>query len=205
MDPRNNNTNAESSGNVGASSIDGSDLEQVLRSASQQVMTGIVWNYRGQNCPPADPSYTIEQFTYMNPLTFTEGADQIIAKEWIQEMKSILKEVVFKPPEEQEYRFVGTSVRTPPPILSVIQARRLLQEGCQGYLVCVKEALEGELRLKDILIVRDFPDVFLEDLSGLPPDCEMKFAIDLSPETALISKAPYRKAPAELKELKERL
>ena len=54
-------------------------------------------------------------------------------------------------------------------------------------------------------IVRNFQDVFPEDLPGLPPECEVEFSIELQPETAPISKTPYRMAPAELKELKEQL
>jgi hypothetical protein len=62
-----------------------------------------------------------------------------------------------------------------------------------------------ELEIKDIPIVREFLDVFPEDLPGLPPDCEVEFSIDLVSGTAPISKAPYRMAPAELKELKGQL
>ena len=50
-----------------------------------------------------------------------------------------------------------------------------------------------------------FPDVFPEELPGLPPDREIEFEIELLPGTALISKASYRMAPAELKELKQQL
>ena len=50
--------------------------------------------------------------------------------------------------------------------------------------------------------MREFPDVFPEDLSGLPPDREIEFSIDLLPSSNLISKAPYRMAPTELRELK---
>ena len=51
-------------------------------------------------------------------------------------------------------------------------------------------------------IVRDFLEVFQEDLLGLPPDREIGFVIELVPGTATISKASNRMAPAELKELK---
>ena len=61
------------------------------------------------------------------------------------------------------------------------------------------------LKLDNIPIVREFPDVFLEDLPGIPIDREIEFSIDLLPETSLISKAPYRMALTELKELKEQL
>ncbi|GKV42223.1 hypothetical protein SLEP1_g49655 [Rubroshorea leprosula] len=59
------------------------------------------------------------------------------------------------------------------------------------------------LRLEDIPVVCEFPDVFPKDLPGLPPNREIEFAIDLVPDTRPISKAPYRMAPAELKELKD--
>ena len=57
-------------------------------------------------------------------------------------------------------------------------------------------------QLEDIPVVREFSDVFLEDLPGIPPDREIDFQIELAPGTEPISKAPYRMAPLELKELK---
>ena len=53
------------------------------------------------------------------------------------------------------------------------------------------------------LLFVNFPDVFLEELPGLPPDKEIEFCIDVVPGTVPISLPPYRMAPAELKELKE--
>ena len=61
------------------------------------------------------------------------------------------------------------------------------------------------MKLDDIPVVREFPDVFPEDLPGIPIDREIEFSIDLHPGTSPISKAPYRMAPIELKELKEQL
>ena len=54
-------------------------------------------------------------------------------------------------------------------------------------------------------MVCKFPDVFLEELSGLPPNREIEFCIDVVPGTDPISMPPYRMAPAELKELNEQL
>ncbi|RVW79425.1 hypothetical protein CK203_056099 [Vitis vinifera] len=59
--------------------------------------------------------------------------------------------------------------------------------------------------LEDIPIVRDYRDVFPKDLLGLPPKREVEFTIDVTPKTTPISKAPYRMAPLELKELKIQL
>ena len=63
----------------------------------------------------------------------------------------------------------------------------------------------GELEIGDISIVREFSDVFLDDLLRLPPNHEIEFSIDLLPGTAPISTALYRIVPTELKELKEQL
>jgi hypothetical protein len=57
----------------------------------------------------------------------------------------------------------------------------------------------------NIRVVRDFPEVFPEELPGMPPDREVEFVIDLLPGTAPISKQPYRMSVEELKELKKQL
>jgi hypothetical protein len=54
-------------------------------------------------------------------------------------------------------------------------------------------------------VVRDFSDVFLEELPGMPPDTEVEFVIDLLPGTDPISKWTYRMSVEELKELKKHL
>ena len=64
---------------------------------------------------------------------------------------------------------------------------------------------ENDLKLEDIPIVRDYPDVFPDDLPCLPPEREVEFTIDLAQGIAPISKAPYKMAPMELKELKIQL
>nr|GEV60478.1 putative reverse transcriptase domain-containing protein [Tanacetum cinerariifolium] len=67
-----------------------------------------------------------------------------------------------------------------------------------------KDKSEGK-RLEDMPIVRDFPEVFPEDLSGIPPARQVKFQIDLVPGAAPVARAPYRLAPSEMKELTEQL
>ncbi|GKD10298.1 hypothetical protein Tco_1189983 [Tanacetum coccineum] len=60
-------------------------------------------------------------------------------------------------------------------------------------------------RLEDIPIVQDFPEVFPEDLSGLPTTRQVEFQIDLIPGAAPVARAPYRLAPSEMKELTDQL
>jgi hypothetical protein len=57
----------------------------------------------------------------------------------------------------------------------------------------------------DIRTVFEYPDVFLEELPGMPPDHEIEFVIELVPGTAPIFKRPYRMAANQLAELKEQL
>ena len=68
----------------------------------------------------------------------------------------------------------------------------------------VVHQLEGK-SLEDIPVVRDFPDVFPDDISGLPPDRDVEFKIELQPGTAPISRRPYKMAPPELAEMKKQL
>jgi hypothetical protein len=63
----------------------------------------------------------------------------------------------------------------------------------------------AEPKLADIPIVCEFPDVFPDDLPGMPPDRDVEFAIELQPGTAPISKPAYRMPPKELAELKIQL
>lgn len=81
----------------------------------------------------------------------------------------------------------------------------MLNKYCIGYLAYIVD-LQGEgLSLDKIPIAHEYQDVFPDDLPGLPPDREIKFGINLMPGTGPISKAPFRMALAELKELKAQL
>jgi hypothetical protein len=59
--------------------------------------------------------------------------------------------------------------------------------------------------IEEVLVVCEYPDVFPEELPGMPPDRDIEFAIDLIPGTAPIAKRPYRMAASELVELKKQL
>ncbi|KAJ8771140.1 hypothetical protein K2173_023465 [Erythroxylum novogranatense] len=84
-------------------------------------------------------------------------------------------------------------------------ADKMMGQGCEAFLAHIVDADVHEGKLEDFPIVREFPDVFPDELPGLPPVREIEFAIDLIPGTAPISIPPYRMAPAELRELKEQL
>ncbi|GKC26895.1 putative reverse transcriptase domain-containing protein, partial [Tanacetum coccineum] len=69
-------------------------------------------------------------------------------------------------------------------------------------LSCIKA---DEKRIDDILTIHDFPEVFPDDLKGLPPMREIEFRIDLIPGTLPVVKSPYRLAPSEMQELLNQL
>ncbi|GJZ88379.1 putative reverse transcriptase domain-containing protein [Tanacetum coccineum] len=94
-------------------------------------------------------------------------------------------------------------------IISCSKAQEYMAKGCQIFLAQIsakkeEDKSEGK-KLKDVPIVRDFPEVFLEDLPGLPPARPVELQIDLIPGVAPVARAPYRLAPSEMKELSEQL
>ena len=91
------------------------------------------------------------------------------------------------------------------PMISEMKAERLMRYGCETYLAFVTTSKENNIEMPNILIVREFLDVFPDELPGLLPPREVEFSIELMPGTQPVSKAPYRMAPNELKELKVRL
>ncbi|GJW54188.1 putative nucleotidyltransferase, ribonuclease H [Tanacetum coccineum] len=94
-------------------------------------------------------------------------------------------------------------------IISCTKTKKYLLKGHHVFLahVTTKETEDklGEKRLEDVPIIQDFPEVFLEELSGLPPTRQVKFQIDLMPVAAPIARAPYRLAPSKMKELSGKL
>ena len=89
--------------------------------------------------------------------------------------------------------------------ISDMQARRFLRKGCEAFLALVLDSKRGHVNLEDIPMIKEFPDVFLKELPGLPLERELDLSIEVVQGTIPISKAPYRMAPTELKALKTQL
>ncbi|GKD29783.1 hypothetical protein Tco_1240561 [Tanacetum coccineum] len=90
-------------------------------------------------------------------------------------------------------------------IISCTKTQKYMLKGCPIFLAHVTtketEYKSEKKRLEDVPIVQDFPEVFPEDLPGLPLTRQVKLQIDLIPGAAPIAQAPYRLAPSEMKEL----
>ncbi|GKA07183.1 putative reverse transcriptase domain-containing protein [Tanacetum coccineum] len=94
-------------------------------------------------------------------------------------------------------------------VISCSKSQEYMAKGCQVFLAQIstkkeEDKSEGK-QIKDVPIVRDFPEVFLESFPGLLPARPVEFQIHLIPRAAPIARAPYRLAPSEMKELSEQL
>ena len=133
----------------------------------------------------------------------------VLGMDWLSRHKATLycykKEVKLHKPGKLEVKFRGIRRELSSMMISAMAAQRMLRKGCQGYLAYVVETRKEGTLVDEIPVVREFPDVFPDDIIGLPPDREVEFTIDLIPRTEPISLPPYGRAPAELRELKARL
>src|SRR5262249_23560692 len=137
--------------------------------------------------------------------------DLILGMDWLSQHHALLdchkKRVIFRAPGREEFVFQCPRGRTSKVLISSLKAHKLMSKGCEAFLanvVAIPDAGSAG-SIDDIEVAREFPDVFSDDLPGLPPVREIDFAIELLPGTNPISIPPYRMAPAELAELKKQL
>ena len=99
-----------------------------------------------------------------------KGLDVILGMDWLASnyasMDCFSKEVIFRRPGLPVVVFYGERRRAPSGLISAISARCLLQKGCKGHLAHVVDTHSSEVRLEDVPVVRDFLDVFPNDLPG---------------------------------------
>nr|GFD49125.1 putative reverse transcriptase domain-containing protein [Tanacetum cinerariifolium] len=113
--------------------------------------------------------------------------------------------VIFGDIHAPEFIYHGSLLGTSMQIISALQARTLLSHGCEGFLDTIHDTTSDVPSIHDQPIVSEFPDVFPDELPGIPLVREVEFNIELIIGSEPISKAPYRMAPIELKELKDQL
>ncbi|XP_075521380.1 uncharacterized protein LOC142554602 [Primulina tabacum] len=85
------------------------------------------------------------------------------------------------------------------------EAQAIIKIGGKGFLAYLINKPHDQLKVSEISVVQNFPEVFPEEINSLPPQREIEFSIELSPGAMPKSKTPYRMAPAKLKELKIQL
>ncbi|GKE68496.1 putative reverse transcriptase domain-containing protein, partial [Tanacetum coccineum] len=82
----------------------------------------------------------------------------------------------------------------------IVCGEKYTERGCHLFLAHVTEKKPKEKRLEDMLVIRDFPEVFPDDLLGLPSPRQVEFQIDLVPRAAPVARAPYRYHHLRIKE-----
>ena len=141
-------------------------------------------------------------------LSFKEF-DVILGMDWLSRHQVMvdcrMKRVTLRTPNEDEVTFIGERSNHLSNVISAATARKMVRKGCEAYLAYVIDTVKVRPNISDIPTVSDFPDVFPEELPGLPPQREIEGAIDVVPGATPASITPYRMAPVELKELKIQL
>ncbi|GJX69754.1 putative reverse transcriptase domain-containing protein [Tanacetum coccineum] len=135
--------------------------------------------------------------------------DVILGMDWLASHRATIdcyaRTVIFGNVRQPEFVYHGSSPLKSVKLISAMKARTLISHGCQGFLASVMDTSLESPNIENLSVVREFADVFPDELPGLPPAREIEFGIELIPGAEPISKAPYRMAPVELKELKEQL
>nr|GEV72064.1 putative reverse transcriptase domain-containing protein [Tanacetum cinerariifolium] len=140
--------------------------------------------------------------------------DVIIGMDWLTTYHAVIvcDEKIIRVPFGNETLIIrcdGSNNGTQLNIMSCTKTRKYLLKRYPVFLAnittnTIKDKSE-EKRLENVPIVRDFSEVFPEDLPGLPPTQQVEFQINLIPGAAPVARAPYRLAPSKMKELSDQL
>ncbi|XP_016195589.1 uncharacterized protein LOC107636604 [Arachis ipaensis] len=127
------------------------------------------------------------------------GLEMILGFDWLSKNRVLLdcfERTIWFMPEGENGAVVATGY-----YLNSVMVHCSGEE-CQGYILLAANALGDAQNLDQMPVVKDFPEVFTEDIPEFPPQWEIEFAIELVPGAGPVSIAPYRMAPIEMPELK---
>jgi hypothetical protein len=122
--------------------------------------------------------------------------DMIIGMDWLEQHKAILDCYIKILNYKDDVGTTRIAQGIPKPVsvrkVSMMQLKKC-RKGCQVYAIQVMNFLEKEdkPKLEDFVVLRDFRNMFVDEIPKLPPRREIDFSIDLLPGSAPISKAPY--------------
>jgi hypothetical protein len=143
-----------------------------------------------QLCPKVNLKMRGVDFVANLIILESKGIDVILGIDWLSKYKVFIdyakKSIKMTTPEGKEMEFIAEPVVT-----------------AKGVTNCAKENQLDASQGSEVPVVNKFPDVFPEELPGMPPDRDIEFVIELKPATAPIYKTPYRMATPGLAEFKE--
>ena len=108
-------------------------------------------------------------------------------------------------PSGETFVIYGDKPGTNLQIISCVKAQKYLRKEYHAFLAHVVDKEKETKDIKDIPEVCDFPDVFPEDLPGVPPERQVEFRIDLIPGATPVAKSSYRLSPVNMQELSSQL
>ncbi|XP_070039888.1 uncharacterized protein [Nicotiana tomentosiformis] len=113
--------------------------------------------------------------------------DVILGMDWLSSYHAILdchaKTVMLAMPGVLRLEWRGSLDYVPSIMISHLKAQRMIEKGCLEYLAFVRDVSADTPTVESVPMVKDFPDVFPEDLPGMLPDRDIDFGIDLVPRT----------------------
>nr|XP_043633095.1 uncharacterized protein LOC122604272 [Erigeron canadensis] len=138
-----------------------------------------------------------------NLIPFPMGEfDIILGMDWLSSCNAKIacdeKAVYLKTSRGEDLVVYGNRKERSIPVCTFTRAKRYISHGCHAYFAHIVDVEKKPLSIEDIPIVNKFVDFFPEDLSGIPPERQVEFSIDLIPGANPIAKAPYRLAPTEM-------
>ncbi|GJY08921.1 putative reverse transcriptase domain-containing protein [Tanacetum coccineum] len=134
--------------------------------------------------------------------------DVIIGMDWLVKHDAIIicgEKVVHIPYENKTLTVKSDKGMSRLKVISCNKARKYIKQGCHLFLAPVTEKKSKEKQWEDVPVIRDFPDVFPDEFSGLLPPRQVEFRIDLVSGAAPVARAPYHLALFEMRELSEKL
>jgi len=113
------------------------------------------------------------------------GFDIILGMDWLTIYEANIDckdlKVIVKDPKGRKVCFDGERLRKECSTISIMKASKMIRRGCIGYLCYATKVKEEEMKIENIPTVCEFPDIFPKELSGLPPQREIDFEIELIP------------------------
>ena len=107
--------------------------------------------------------------------------DLIMGMDWLSKHRAIIdcgqKTVVLRCSDQTEVIVQGIGLSAMSNVISAMQARRFMRKGCETFLAVILDSKRGQVDVEKIPVVREFPDVFLEELPGIPLEREVDLAI----------------------------
>ncbi|XP_021984974.1 uncharacterized protein LOC110880840 [Helianthus annuus] len=156
------------------------------------------------NCPKN--AKKLEEAKKMNARVFQMNAREAMNDENVITAQIACDKnlIIIKTPSGESVTIQGDTQYGLPNNVSILKVSQCLKSGCVIYMAQVT-VNDPKPKIEDIPIISEYPDVFPDELPGLPPERQVEFRIDILPGSAPIARAPYRLAPTEMKELRTQL